>query len=283
MPPPPGPIPVNPPVGPNPPTPPPPPQPPAPPPTPAPPAPPTPTPTPPPSPPDPPIPGDDVRFGGLDSPEEAIAALHAANTRFDEPEYEWIFKARALQPQKLRPLDHVFVEDFLTDAECDWIIERHQKLALDESRMSWGERDEHRRSTDLYWLQPDEVSYPLFQKVAALVAEVNDKEFRYDLFGYIRPMQLGRYSMTQGYDWHQDIGPAATSKRKLSVCIQLSNPAEYEGGHLELFRAESDALALPRKRGSVAVFPSWVLHRVTPVTAGTRWSLVSWVEGPPLR
>ena len=34
-----------------------------------------------------------------------------------------------------------------------------------------------------------------------------------------------------------------------------------------------------RDQGYVAVFPSYVLHEVTPVTKGTRYSLVSWVTG----
>ena len=38
-----------------------------------------------------------------------------------------------------------------------------------------------------------------------------------------------------------------------------------------------------RDKGAVVVFPSWVRHRVTPVTRGTRYSAVAWFNGPPLR
>jgi hypothetical protein len=39
----------------------------------------------------------------------------------------------------------------------------------------------------------------------------------------------------------------------------------------------------PRERGTVIAFPSCVLHRVTPITAGTRKSLVVWITGPKFR
>ena len=38
---------------------------------------------------------------------------------------------------------------------------------------------------------------------------------------------------------------------------------------------------IPRlEEGSIIVFPSFVEHRVTPVTEGIRYSLVSWFVGP---
>ena len=80
--------------------------------------------------------------------------------------------------------------------------------------------------------------------------------------------------------------------RKLSVTCQLSDSSEYEGGELEFdYRNYSpnkrDELthvmkAKPAlKKGSIVVFPSFVWHRVRPVTKGTRYSLVVWNLGYP--
>jgi len=63
--------------------------------------------------------------------------------------------------------------------------------------------------------------------------------------------------------------------------VQLSNPADYEGGEFE-FLLVTDELG-PRSRGSLIAFPSYLAHRVRPVTSGTRLSLVSWIGGPPFR
>ena len=84
----------------------------------------------------------------------------------------------------------------------------------------------------------------------------------------------------QYYNWHIDVDFARDKAydRKLSCIIQLTDPSEYEGGELQIAGAE-----IPenfKERGSVIVFPSYMEHRVTPVTKGTRYSLVSWIEGP---
>jgi PKHD-type hydroxylase len=74
------------------------------------------------------------------------------------------------------------------------------------------------------------------------------------------------------------------------MVVQLSDPDEYEGGALEFFGLdgdETDAAAdrrtKMRQRGTVVTFPAFEYHRVTPLTAGTRRSLVCWVGGPPFR
>ena len=77
--------------------------------------------------------------------------------------------------------------------------------------------------------------------------------------------------------------------RKLSMTVSLTNPEEYEGGDLEFDFRNTDEGSQPRiceeirKKGSVIVFPSFVWHRVKPVTKGTRHSLVCWNLGYPYK
>ena len=74
------------------------------------------------------------------------------------------------------------------------------------------------------------------------------------------------------------------------MTINLSDPSEYEGGNLEFdYRNRTDRsdCIVPCKqimpKGSIALFPSFVFHRVTPVTKGTRYSLVVWNSGSPYK
>ncbi len=80
--------------------------------------------------------------------------------------------------------------------------------------------------------------------------------------------------------------------RKVSVTVNLSDPNDYDGGDLWLTKMPQDSSITEletftnpafRDKGAVVVFPSWVRHRVTPVTRGTRYSAVCWFNGPPLR
>ena len=108
--------------------------------------------------------------------------------------------------------------------------------------------------------------------------------------------QFTVYTKDQHYGWHQDswhesykTPEALKGKiRKLSMSISLSDPKEYRGGNLEFdFRAISKnkphACKEINSKGSVVVFPSFLWHRVTPVTRGIRYSLVSWHTGDPFK
>ena len=76
-----------------------------------------------------------------------------------------------------------------------------------------------------------------------------------------------------------DFGNDATSTRKLSVSVQLSDPSEYEGGDLELM-VNRNYIKVPKEKGTIIFFPSYLTHRVTKVTSGKRNSLVAWFHGP---
>ena len=113
------------------------------------------------------------------------------------------------------------------------------------------------------------------------------------------PCQFTKYKLNQYYEWHQDGGgePYRDSKssnfkgkiRKLSMICSLSDPADYEGGTLEIQpRDEKDPNKIIicdqlKPRGSVVVFPSYLYHRVKHVTKGLRYSLVMWSIGHPFK
>ena len=71
----------------------------------------------------------------------------------------------------------------------------------------------------------------------------------------------------------------AHSTRKLSLVVQLTDPCQYSGGELVVFPDEHASRAI----GSVTFFPSFLTHRVTHVSSGTRYSLVAWTTGEPFR
>ena len=95
--------------------------------------------------------------------------------------------------------------------------------------------------------------------------------------------QITRYTKDGFYGWHVDgIGSHSEldgggNTRKLSMSIILNS--DYEGGDFEMRGLENQVPRL--EEGSILVFPSFVEHRVTPVTEGIRYSLVTWFVGPP--
>ena len=120
-------------------------------------------------------------------------------------------------------------------------------------------------------------------------------------WNYSESCQFTIYKKGQYYGWHSDswYKPYDNEQdkntfgkiRKLSVTVTLSDPKEYKGGELEFDFRQYDP-DKPRKirtcteilpKGSVVVFPSFVWHRVKPITKGIRHSLVLWSLGYPFK
>lgn len=139
------------------------------------------------------------------------------------------------------------------------------------------------RQTDVAWVYPTRELLPFYALLSRLVAAANET-YGFDLSGIGEPAQLTEYvAPSTGYGWHVDLTATSTElTRKLSLTVQLSSPEDYDGGLLEL-RDGDEVVSGPRDAGTIVAFPSWVIHRVTPVTRGVRRSLVVWVGGPRFR
>jgi PKHD-type hydroxylase len=147
-----------------------------------------------------------------------------------------------------------------------------------------GRSDPGIRRAGLVWLDDLAGQAPVMDLLVRTVATANRDAFGFDLTDFMESAQIARYGAEdQGhFDWHADVGTGpAASRRKLTAVVQLSPPA-YAGGALEI-RPSTAILTAPRDQGAMAVFPSPMLHRVTPVTAGERFSLTLWAHGPAFR
>ena len=173
--------------------------------------------------------------------------------------------------------DGAFTED-----ECEWIIE-YGKLVQSYNGtigVEGKELDKTIRDSKVSWLVPAKEFEWVYDRLTAVVMDVNINNYRFDLFGFQEALQFTEYNEPGGhYGKHVDNmykGPI----RKLSVIVQLSDPSKYEGGDIEMHLADEPTI-MDKKRGDVIIFPSSVLHAVTPVTKGTRHSLVGWITGKP--
>ncbi|GAB5554773.1 MAG: hypothetical protein Sapg2KO_43640 [Saprospiraceae bacterium] len=86
-------------------------------------------------------------------------------------------------------------------------------------------------------------------------------------------VQLSKYGKEDFYAWHQDCSPSI--KRQLTFSIQLSPPEAYQEGHLQLFTPKG-TFVVTKAIGTLSIFTSSTCHRVTPIAAGVRHSLVGW-------
>ena len=136
------------------------------------------------------------------------------------------------------------------------------------------------RKSTIAWIDIREDSRWLYEKVWSTFQAVN-RWFNFDLLGLVDEIQFARYVVGDSFGWHLDTGGGQTSTRKLSMSVQLCDGDEYAGGDLELCACPQ--LEPRRRRGTIIVFPSILAHRVTPITSGSRCSLVAWAHGPPFK
>jgi PKHD-type hydroxylase len=177
--------------------------------------------------------------------------------------------------------------DFLTAEECNRIIESGKTLPIDEGFVgsasgATGKLSLYKRSSKIKWLDMSPDTAWLFERIRDAINYANCM-YRFDLDHRLSRMQLAEYPVGGHYVWHSDISSGAFSRRKLSITVQLSNPDDYNGGDLEFSSGRKNAKQDLRKQGLAVIFPSFLEHRVTTVTKGSRWSIVAWICGPPFR
>ena len=158
----------------------------------------------------------------------------------------------------------------------------------------------HRSNTSPKGIRDSNVFWIKDQKVIDLIwpyMESANKRagFNYDITA-VESIQLTRYCKEGFYSWHMDgLGSHRTAynipnskflhgkTRKLSMTILLNS--DFKGGHLKIYSCnpKQKTKQPDMSTGSIVVFPSFLFHRVTPITKGIRYSLVSWFVGPPFR
>jgi PKHD-type hydroxylase len=181
---------------------------------------------------------------------------------------------------------------------CDAIVKyalTHQPVAAvtgdfkNFNTLNWQQKKDlnKQRDSNVVWLTDPWI----YNEIAPFVRKANSNagwNFQIDC---AEQCQFTTYEKDQFYTWHCDGWPEEYKSidklngkiRKLSVTLSLSDPDSYRGGELE-FSFNTNPHLRPRTaichqilpKGSLVVFPSFVWHRVTPVTEGKRYSLVVW-------
>ena len=166
--------------------------------------------------------------------------------------------------------------------ECETILEFGKSRILKPATVGNNQEDRKQRRAKITWLEWSEEFDWVFDRLSEIVSHAHGY-YPFHLSAITEPLQLTQYlGEDRGhYGWHRDIGEGPMSLRKLSMVVQLNPSSEFAGGEFEIFSVPGEIKTVTEiGQGTVIVFPSWEVHRVKPVTAGERWSLISWVSGP---
>lgn len=183
------------------------------------------------------------------------------------------------RPRMLTPYAY---PDMFTAEECARVVALAEAAVFREAGLVRGRRNASIRSAAIAWLDEEGEAAWVFERVVGAVLTANRAHFGFDLTAFAERVQVARYdaAVDGHFDWHADIGDGSfAAKRKLTLVAQLSCGAAYDGGALEV-NANGRPDPAERALGGALLFPSFQLHRVSPVTRGRRYSLTTWVHGP---
>ena len=178
------------------------------------------------------------------------------------------------------PIDNVFTLD-----ECRKIIATALLAPRVDAALVGGNRLSNIRRSENFWLDDAGAGTWIFRQLLKTIAAANRAHFNFDLTEFLERMQVARYDEAKSgfFDWHMDCGTGPlAAQRKLTIVVQLSEENGYDGGCLET-NADGHIVTASRKIGSALILPSFILHHVTPVTRGERYSLTLWAHGPGFR
>ena len=174
-----------------------------------------------------------------------------------------------------------FEKSYFPRSVCELIINQAAVIDPQPAKVGSGVDEKIRRS--IVRFIPNERQWQwLFDCLWRLALQSN-AHFGFDItqLGYI---QLAEYRASESgeYKTHHDVFWVTDNPlhRKLSCVVQLSDPAAYAGGDLQLYEVPTLNAVEARQQGSVIFFPSFTRHAALPVTQGTRYSLAAWFEGP---
>lgn len=164
--------------------------------------------------------------------------------------------------------------------DVDAILDIASKETVTDATTFGGMNEQYRRSK-IAWLTGNDLIMNLLWPYVNAAAETMgidveaSAEFQYTEY---------HGSQEAKYDWHHDVDWNNNNgrDRKLSVTVQLSDPEDYVGGYFDFSEVELPSLEC-RDKGTVLIFPSYLQHRVSPVTSGVRKTLVAWFDGPTWR
>jgi PKHD-type hydroxylase len=160
----------------------------------------------------------------------------------------------------------VWWEGAFTSSELDWLQQKAIN-ATEQAQIGGGATgavNKDIRRSQIQWLDNTPNTKWIFEKLAHVASSLNSQFYRFDLTGFGESLQLTNYDQSEHgmYGWHQDYGGNRAISRKLSMVVQLTDPAQYEGGNLEIMTTGTP-------------------HPVQ--TKGTRQSLVAWISGPAFK
>jgi len=231
--------------------------------------------------------GDAVLYRGMEKHHwrkkfkgnwQAQVFLHYVDA--DGPHKEWKFDKRQslnLPNQANQELQQVVYTDILTKEACDSLIKLYTKIEVPKELPVIGTGD---GVVDTSIRNVERVILPTYKdiggRLAAAGLSANYQAWKFDIT-HANQAEFLIYPAGGRYKSHVDTFLShGDDCRKLTVLAFLND--DFKGGKFYLQNGH-ERYYPPQSKGTVLVFPSFIMHGVEDVEEGTRYSVVCWIVG----
>lgn len=175
-----------------------------------------------------------------------------------------------------------YYNDILTEKDCDALIKLYTQAPDEEARIGGGGT----AVIDKTIRNVNRIILPVYKGIGARLAAVgldaNSQRWNFNI-KRANQSEFLKYPAGGGrYKGHIDTFLSKDPNnlqecRKLTVLAFLND--DFKGGKFFL-QTDHKKLYPPQKKGTIIVFPSFILHGVEDVEEGERYSVVTWMVGP---
>lgn len=180
--------------------------------------------------------------------------------------------------------DTYIIDNYFTPEQLSKILAIGKVITSERGKtQDSGEECLDYRRTMVSWININDQTKWIYEICTNAIYEAN-QHFDFEL-ECLETLQFTKYDYTERGTHEKHVDPLnwnLPTNRKLSFVLQLTDPSEYEGGDLILWNSRNPRI-MEKKLGRLLFFPSTLLHEVTPVTKGFRYTLVGWVHGPSFK
>ena len=186
----------------------------------------------------------------------------------------------------MRLSNYIYIKNFFSKEECEKVI-KEGETNLKEATLIDNCIETQIRDTKVSFIRNGSPVQDLMEKIIDQIVVEAKHHYGCNLKRF-EPMQYTKYTKGMFYTWHTDsavkIEDLVKNLRDISASLILSPKEEHQGGSLQMILngcISKDNVVCPKdvqdqEQGTLIIFPSNVLHQVTPIISGTRKSLVIW-------
>ena len=163
------------------------------------------------------------------------------------------------------------IENFLTEEECSQIIKsnetqlKHTNLVTETNHTPYNTSKRECLST---YTDVDNLK----ERVTSIVSQ-DYQDLKINNPVAKLPFELLKYETGHHFEWHSDVVNKKRTREILTCIIFLNN--QYKGGNL-LIKEENVTHIIPKSIGTLCIFPSKYIHKVTKIEKGQRYTICCW-------